>query len=292
MQILLIGKSGQLGWELQRTLACLGELVCMDWPEIDLSQPDSIHDVVRQVRPTVIVNAAAYTAVDRAENDAAKCHAINAQAPAILAEEALACHAALIHYSTDYVFDGEKGEAYSEVDEPHPLNEYGRSKLAGDLAIGQSGAAAWILRTSWVYGLRRDSFVSKVLEMGRQQKTLRFVSDQVGGPTWCRMLAEISTQALVQGQQDPLSWVQQTAGIYHVAGSGSATRFEWAKAILDQDPHKEEQVVTELLPALTTDFPTPARRPLFTPLNCSKFERTFRLHLPPWQTSLRLLMDV
>jgi dTDP-4-dehydrorhamnose reductase len=291
MQILLIGKTGQLGWELQRTLPCLGELTAVDYPDIDLTQPESVRALVRRVKPSVIVNAAAYTAVDRAETDGAKCHAINALAPAILAEEALACHAVLIHYSTDYVFDGEKGGLYTEMDEPHPLNAYGSTKWAGEQAISQVGGAAWIFRTSWVYSLRRDSFVSKVLEWGHRQKSLRIVSDQVGGPTWCRMLAEISTQALVQGQTDPLNWALQTAGTYHLAGSGSTSRFEWAKAILDLDPHKTEQVVTQLLPALTAEFPTPARRPLYTPLDCSKFERTFRLHLPPWQTSLRLLME-
>ncbi len=291
LRILLLGKNGQLGWEFQRTLAPLGEVTALDWPEIDFAQPTALRALVRQLKPQVIINAAAYTAVDRAESELEKCATINTQAPALLAEEALALRAALLHFSTDYVYDGAKGAPYREDDAPHPLNAYGQTKLAGDQAIQQIGCAYWIFRTSWVYSLRRDSFVTKVLEWSRRQKSLRIVSDQIGGPTWCRQLAEICTQAIAQGRQDPTTWVTQYAGIYHLAGSGWASRLEWAKTILELDPHKAEQLTTEMLPAETSEFPTPAVRPLAAAMDCSKFENTFGLRLPPWQTALRLLME-
>jgi dTDP-4-dehydrorhamnose reductase len=289
-RILLIGKNGQLGWELQRTLPALGELTAVDWPEIDLNQPEMIRELVRTVRPQVILNAAAYTAVDKAETEVELCRAINATAPAILAEEALALNAGLIHYSTDYVFDGAKGSAYIETDTPHPLNQYGRNKLEGEQAIEQAGGAFWILRTSWVYSLRRDSFVTKVLEWSRRQKTMKVVSDQYGCPTWCRLLAEITSLALAQGRQDPVEWIRQTSGLYHLAGDGAANRYEWAQEILKLDPKPDEQMVETLAACATAEFPTPAQRPLFVPMDCGKFMQTFHLRLPPWQQGLKLLM--
>ena len=292
IRILLIGKNGQLGWEFQRTLSSLGDLTAVDWPEIDFSHPETVRDLVRTVRPHLIVNAAAYTAVDKAENEIDLASAINAAAPAILAEEALALPAALIHFSTDYVFDGLKGSAYIESDPPHPLNRYGQTKLEGEQAIQNLGGAFWTLRTSWVYSLRRDSFVTKVLEWSRHQKTLRIVHDQFGCPTWCRLLAEITTLALAQGRRDPVGWVHQTAGLYHLAGAGFTNRFEWAQEILKLDPHPEEQLVESVTSSTSTEFPTPAQRPLYVPLNCDRFTETFDLRLLPWQEALRLLMTL
>ncbi len=291
MRILLLGKNGQLGWEFQRTLLPLGEITALDWPDVDFSKPETLRELVRGLQPQVIINAAAYTAVDRAETERELCQAINAVAPAVLADEASRLRAAFIHYSTDYVFDGNKGAAYVEGDAPAPLNAYGETKFSGEQHVQQAGEAYWIFRTSWVYSSRRDSFVSKVLEWARQRKSLKIVSDQVGGPTWCRMLAEISTLALVQGRQDPFEWVKQTAGLYHLAGSGFASRLEWAQEILKHDPHPGEQLVEEVLPAQTADFPTPARRPLYTPLNCDLFEQTFHLSLPHWKKALKLMME-
>lgn len=291
LRILLIGKNGQLGWEFQRTLPTLGQLTAIDWPEIDLAHPEMIRDLIRTLHPQIIVNAAAYTAVDKGENEVDLAAAINTAAPAILAEAALAQQAALIHFSTDYVFDGLKGSAYLESDPPHPLNQYGKTKLDGELAIQNLGGAFWTLRTSWVYSLRRDSFVTKVLEWSRSQKTLRIVNDQFGGPTWCRLLAEITTQALAQGRRDPVGWVRQTAGLYHLAGDGFTNRFEWAKEILKLDPHPEEQLVESVVPSASSEFPTPAQRPLYVPLNCDRFTETFNLRLPPWQAALQLLMS-
>ena len=290
MRILLLGKNGQLGWEFQRTLAPLGELIALDWPEVDFTKPDTLRALVRSTQPQVIINAAAYTAVDRAETETEICRAINAEAPAVLADEARQQRAAFIHFSTDYVFNGKKGTAYLEEDAPAPLNTYGKTKLEGEQKVQQLGESYWIFRTSWVYSLRRDSFVSKVLEWSRKNKTLKIVSDQVGGPTWCRMLAEISTLVLAQGRQDPFEWIKQSSGLYHLAGSGYASRLEWAQEILKLDPHPNQQLVEEILPAHTSEFPTPAVRPLYTPMNCTRFEQTFHLSLPPWKTALKLMM--
>ena len=289
MRILLIGKYGQLGWELRRTLAVLGEVIALDYPEINLAQADEVRRVVRQVRPEVIANASAYTAVDRAESESELAYAINARAPGILAEEAADLGAALVHYSTDYVFDGSKGSPYVETDPPNPLGVYGRSKLEGERAVEQVGGKYLILRTSWVYSLRRDSFVTKVLQWSRQQTSLRVVDDQVSNPTWARMLAEVTAQLLAKADKD---WLGERGGLYHLAGDGFTSRWGWAQAILRHDAHKEEQVTRQVLPASTLDFPTPAQRPLFSALDCQKFARTFGLGLPPWEEALRLAMEV
>lgn len=290
MRILLLGKYGQLGWELQRCLGTLGEITALDYPEIDLSHPEQIPPIVRQVKPDVIVNASAYTAVDRAESEPELAYTINAITPGVLAEEARAQGAALIHYSTDYVFDGNQTRPYLESDPPNPLSVYGQSKLEGEDVVRQVGGAYLILRTSWVYSLRRDSFVTKVLGWSRQQKTLRVVADQVSNPTWARMLAEATAQLLAKSGYRPTDYIENYSDLYHLAGSGYTSRLDWAKAILAEDPRKEEQVTREILPALTADFPTPAQRPLFSALNCQKFTDTFNLRLPDWRATLALAM--
>jgi len=290
LTILLLGKYGQLGWELNRTLSPLGEVTALDFPEIDLSDPEQARQCVRSIRPDVIVNASAYTAVDRAESEYDLAMAINAMTPGILAEEALAGGAALIHYSTDYVFDGTQNLPYTEEDTPNPLGAYGRSKLEGERSIQQAGGAYLILRTSWVYSLRRDSFVTKVLSWSRQGSPMRVVTDQVSNPTWARMLAEATSLLLMQAGSDWLDWLYSIKGLYHLAGSGYASRFEWAQAILRHDPRREEQVTREVLPALTPDFPTPAQRPLFSALNCEHFTHTFGLSLPDWKQALKLAL--
>lgn len=291
IKILLFGKIGQVGWELQRALAPLGEVIALDYPEIDFADPNSLRRVVQEARPQVIVNAAAYTAVDKAESEPELAWAINASAPGLLAEEAHRLGAAMIHYSTEYVFDGALGRPYLETDLPNPLNEYGRSKLGGEQAVQGAGGSYLIMRTSWVYSNRQGGFVNKVLGWARQQRTLRIVSDQVGSPTWCRMLAEITAQLLAMGGKDVAGWLVERRGLYHLAGSGNATRLEWAQAILDCDPRKEEQVTEEILPARTSEFPTPAQRPLHAPLNCDLFPETFGLRLPEWKTALRMALQ-
>lgn len=292
MKILLIGRIGQLGWELHRSLACLGEMTVVDFPEIDLSKEDQIRTLVRSTKPDLIVNSAAYTAVDKAESEPEICRAINSTAPGIIAEEACAIKAALVHYSTDYVFDGSKTTSYVESDQPNPISVYGKSKWDGDQAVMEAGGAGLILRTSWVYSTRQGGFVNKVLQWSRQQPIMRVVVDQIASPTWCRMLAEVTAQIIAMGSKDIYSFLNGHRGIYHLAGKGSATRWEWAKTILDLDPHKEQQVVTQIEQAFTAEFPSPARRPLHSSLDCSTIEGVFGLRLPDWKEALKLAMEV
>jgi len=287
-RILLIGKNGQLGWELHRTLATLGELTAVDYPEIDLEHLETGRELIRQINPQMIVNAAAYTAVDQAETEHERAWNINAIAPGLLAEEARRLNAVFVHYSTDYVFDGTKGAPYLEEDTPNPLNFYGRSKLEGERLVQEVNGVSLILRTSWLYSLRQQAgFVCKVLQWSRQQETLGMVDDQIGNPTWARMLAEITTQILARGND----YIHERTGLYQLAGSGFASRFEWAQMILELDPRRQEQTLKELFTALTTDFPTPAQRPLFSALDCSRFGNVFDLVLPPWKQALRLAFD-
>jgi dTDP-4-dehydrorhamnose reductase len=287
MRIILLAKNGQLGWELNRTLLPLGEVTAVETPQIDLERPETYVNLIRELKPTVIINPAAYTAVDLAETEQERARSINAVAAGILAEEANRLNATLIHYSTDYVFDGKEGAVYSEDDATNPLNIYGHSKLEGERAIQAAGGTHFIFRTSWVYSLRMaGGFVNKVLEWSRQQTQLRMVSDQIGNPTWARVLAEITAILVARGDD----YLRERAGLYHLAGGGFASRYEWAQAILELDPNKQEQIATAILPALTADFPTPAERPLFSALDCSKFERAFNLKLPDWKTALELAM--
>jgi dTDP-4-dehydrorhamnose reductase len=292
MRLLLLGRYGQLGWELNRTLAPLGQVMAYDYPDVDLTNLEHLRALIREVVPDVIVNAIAYTAVDRAEGDSETALTVNGHAPGLMAEEAAKLGCVLIHFSTDYVFDGTKHETYVEEDATNPINVYGYSKLVGEQGVQQIGGAYLILRTSWVYSLRRDNFVTKVLQWSRSQETLSIVTDQIGNPTWCRMLAEITALLLSRGGEDVAAWINERRGLYHLAGSGYASRFEWAGAIMELDPHPDEQKVTRIQPALSADFPTPAKRPLFSALNCDKFKRTFGLQLPDWREALVLAMEV
>jgi len=291
MRILLIGKFGQVGWELQRTLAPLGDVISVDYPEINLADETNATDWVRKTKPELIINAAAYTAVDKAESEPELAMAINGTAPGVLAEEAKVLGVGLIHYSTDYVFDGTKGDAYVETDVPNPINTYGKSKLVGDQNVKQVDGAYLIFRTTWVYSMRQGGFVQKVLSWARQNPTLRIVSDQVGSPTWARMLAEITAQVVVQGGRDLSGWLSDRRGLYHLGGRGSVNRLDWSRKILEYDPNPQEQIVQELHPALTSEFPTPARRPLFSPVDCDLFVNTFGLQLPDWQDALQMAME-
>ena len=288
--ILLLGKFGQLGWELHRSLAPLGEVVAIDYPDINLLELDNLVTLIRRMHPEIIINATAYTAVDQAEIESEVAGAINATAPGKLAELAKENKSALIHYSTDYVFDGLKGSPYLESDTPNPLGIYGSSKLAGERAIAEVDAATLVFRTSWVYSLRRDSFVIKVLDWARTQSELRIVDDQVSNPTWCRMLAEATALLLAKSGDNPAAWINERRGLYHLAGDGFASRLEWARLILDFDPQRDQQIISSLEPAKTRDYPTPAKRPLFSALNCEKFTDTFSIRLPKWQDALELAM--
>jgi dTDP-4-dehydrorhamnose reductase len=286
VNLLLLGNTGQLGWELNRTLQPLGIVVALDYPEVNMADATSIRKIVQECRPEVIVNATAYTAVDKAESEPELAKAVNGTGPGVLAEEARKLNAVLIHYSTDYVFDGTKGAPYVETDLPHPINVYGESKLAGEQAIQFIGGNYLIFRTAWVYSLRRDSFVSKVLRWAREYEILRMADDQISNPTWARMLAEVTAQVLARG----LGYLRERTGLHHLAGGGHASRYAWVKEILKLDPRKQEQRVKQLLPASTSDFPTPAQRPLFSALECQKFEQAFNLRLPVWDVALELAL--
>ena len=231
MRILLFGKNGQVGWELQRTLAILGEVIAIDYPELDLTNPDDVRNRVSECKPQLIVNAAAYTNVDKAESETNLAFAVNATAPGILAEEAKRLGAVMVHYSTDYVFDGAQVSPYKEDDLPNPINAYRKSKLAGEQAIRSVDGDYLLLRTSWVYSLWRDSFVTKTLKWSRENQILRVVDDQIGSPTYSRMLAEVTAQMLAMSRGE-LLWLVERKGLYHLAGKGAATRYEWAQAIL------------------------------------------------------------
>ena len=292
MKIVLFGgKLGQLGWELRRTLAPLGEVVAVDRDDLDLRDASALTAFLREQAPQLIVNASAYTAVDRAETEQDLAFAINEQAPRVMAESARVLGAGLIHYSTDYVFDGTLGRPYVEDDTTNPLSIYGRSKLGGEQAIQAAGCAHLIFRTAWVFSTRGDSFITKTLQWARQKTELRVVDDQVSNPTWARMLAEATSMLLAQGAGDVPAYVGEKSGLYHLAGWGFASRYEWAQQILANDPKRTEQLVQTLRPARTDEFPAPAERPLFSALDCSHFERTFGLRLPPWQEALQRCME-
>jgi dTDP-4-dehydrorhamnose reductase len=290
LKILLLGKHGQLGWELRRTLAPLGPLTVWDYEDVDLRDAPKVREKVRDLAPQVIVNAAAYTDVDRAESESALAFAVNAVAPGVLAEEARNLGASLIHYSTDYVFDGKKGQPYTEADSPNPINVYGSSKLAGEQAVQTANGSYLILRTAWVYSRRRNSFVNKVLHWARRHQQLRIVDDQISNPTWARLLAESTALLLAQAHADAAAWMAERKGVYHWASQGYASRLEWAKLILELDPMRSEQVVEQVLPASTAEFSTPAKRPLFSALDCARFIQTFDLQNLPWADALRLAL--
>ena len=291
MRILLFGKRGQLGWELHRQLIHLGEVTALDQPDVDFSSPESLRPLIREIEPTLIINAAAYTAVDRAEEEQDLARQVNAVAPSVLAEEASKLGAGLIHYSTDYIFDGSSGTAYREEDESNPINTYGRTKLDGERAIAQQCDRYWILRTSWVYSFRGPSFAQRVLTWARSKKQLEIVTDQVGSPTWCRTLAIATTYALLGGNSDTLNWIAKHTGIYHVAGKGQCSRHDFAQELVRCDPRREEQCLEEILPAKSEQFPSLAKRPPYTPLNCDRFESTFGVSIPDWKVALRLAVE-
>jgi dTDP-4-dehydrorhamnose reductase len=241
-------------------------------------------------QPQIIINAAAYTAVDRAEDEHDLAFAVNGRAAGVMAEQARIAHALFVHISTDYVFDGRLGRPYRENDTTAPLNVYGQSKLAGEQAIRQADGAYLILRTSWVYSLRGDSFVTKVLAWARNGRELRVVDDQVSNPTWARSLAEMIKRLLLMGSGSPYDFFEQFSGLYHLAGRGYASRFEWAQSILALASRQNLSPPPSIHPARTNDFPTPAQRPLFSALDCTLFESTFGMQLPEWRSALELAM--
>ncbi len=288
-KILLTGKNGQVGWELHRTLAPLGQIVPIDVEELDLSSAASIREIVRSTKPDIIVNPAAYTAVDKAEAEPERAMAINGVAPGIFAEEAKKLNSLLVHYSTDYVFDGTKPGPYVEDDVPNPLSTYGRTKLAGEQAIRATGCKHLILRTSWVYGARGRNFLLTMLRLARERRELQVVNDQNGAPTWSRSLAEVTALILAQlyGPKSTIP-VEGVCGTYHVTSSGSTSWFGFTAEILRAaDIHPAPR----LLPITTREYPTPAARPSNSVLSNEKVARQFGLTIGDWQQNLKLCLE-
>jgi dTDP-4-dehydrorhamnose reductase len=288
LRILLTGINGQVGWELQRTLMTLGEVIPVGREVMDLASPDSIRTAIRKFEPHLIVNPAAYTAVDKAELEPELAQAINAVAPGIMAEEARRLGAAIVHYSTDYVFDGDRSTPYQETDATNPLGVYGKTKLEGEIAIQAVDVPHLILRTSWVYSRMGKNFLLTMLKLARQRQELRIVSDQIGAPTWNRAIAEVTAQILAQGIHNLSEFLRDRSGIYHLSAGGVTSWHGFATAIFAADPQRSEQVVTSVLPISTADYPTPARRPQYSLLDNTKLHDTFGLGLPNWQQSLQV----
>lgn len=297
-RILITGEGGQVGEALRRTLAPLGELIIPTLAELDLSDTDAIRRVMREVQPRWVVNAAAHTAVDKAESEPELAFAINTTAPRILAEEAKSIGAAMVHYSTDYVFDGSKATPYVESDSPGPLNVYGSSKLAGELALSASGAAHFTFRTSWVYGATGNNFVRSILRLAREREHLRIVADQRGGPTWsfelARMTAHVIGRVEQLAKQHKCSLGEAAlplSGVYHATGSGETTWYGFAvRAIAEWQKREPGAKLATLEPIPTSEYPTPAKRPLNSMLDCSKLARTFGWRMPEWHESLSLVV--
>ena len=286
MKILLTGKSGQVGYELARSLQGLGDIVALDRSQMDLSNLAQVRAVIRAVRPGLIINPAAYTAVDRAESEPDFAMRINAEAPGVMAEEAKKLGAAMIHYSTDYVFDGSKAGPYLESDPTAPINVYGASKLAGEQAIEAAGIPHLILRTSWVYGMRGKNFLLTMLRLAQERAELRIVADQHGAPTWCRTIADITAHMVAQSKASPdrHEWWQKRSGIYHLTAQGQTTWFGFTQAILEHAALAQKPL---LIPIKTGQYPLPAQRPASSVLSSERLMRTF-CGLPAWENALQL----
>ncbi|MBA3756654.1 MAG: dTDP-4-dehydrorhamnose reductase [Nitrosomonas sp.] len=285
MKILLFGKNGQVGWELQRSLAPLGELIALSSTSEefcgDLADLAGIRQAIRKIAPDIIVNAAAYTAVDKAESETELAHILNAAAPAILAQEARQLNAWLIHYSTDYVFDGSGDQPHLETDVTDPLNVYGKTKLEGENNIIASGCSHLIFRTSWVYATNGNNFIKTILRLAQQRDKLTIVNDQIGSPTGAELIADITADALLL-----LKHQSNVSGLYHLTAKGYTSWYEFAGFILEHARRTNFPLKIQsdaLLPIASIDFPLPAERPLNSRLNTYKLEKTFALNLPAWQ---------
>jgi len=300
-RILLAGKTGQLGSELGRLLPTLGEVIAPERKELDLCEPEQIRQAMRSVKPQLVINAAAYTAVDRAETDQATALAVNVKAPDLLAQEAKKIGAMLVHFSTDYVFDGSNKAPYVETDSPNPLNAYGRTKLAGEEAIRNSGAAYLIFRTSWVYATHGRNFLLTILRLATEREELKIVADQVGAPTCAVDLAEATTRILAGTISSSTSQFAfaEASGTYHMTAAGQTTWHEFANAILEEACHAPQNVpwlasttkgrpliARRVVPIPTEKFPLPARRPAYSVLSNARLKQVFGVTLPDWRTQL------
>jgi dTDP-4-dehydrorhamnose reductase len=279
-RILLTGAQGQLGFELARLLPAYGDVTATDRVVLDLAQPDAIVAAMRAIKPDLVVNAGAYTAVDLAERERDRAFAVNAHAPRILAEEAKRAGALLIHYSTDYVFDGAARQPYDEAAPTAPLNAYGESKLEGERAIAGSGGSALVLRTSWVYGWHGKNFLKTICRLAAERDELKIVGDQTGTPNWARTLAEATTRLLASGP----SYLRDRAGLYHLSATGETTWHGFASAIVGDVP------TPRVTPISTADYPTPARRPAYGVLATARFREAFGWELPAWRDALAVCL--
>ena len=288
MRILLTGVNGQVGWELQRTLAPLGEVIAADRGMLDLADTAGIRRKLDMIAPDLIVNPAAYTAVDKAESEPALAHAINAAAPGELAQAAAARGIPLVHFSTDYVFDGRKPGPYTEADAPNPLGVYGASKLAGEAAVAGAGIPHLILRTSWVYGLRGRNFLLTMQRLLRERDSLAVVDDQFGAPTWSRMIAEATALVIARwlDRPDPAA----SSGIYHLS-CGGRTSWHGFTAAIQTHLASTGEGLARLTAIPTSGYPTPAARPANSQLDCDKLAATFGVRLPDWETALALCLQ-
>jgi len=305
-KILLFGKHGQIGRELTHLLRTLGSVTPLDREDLDLCVPDDIRQLIRSAAPDLIVNAAAYTAVDGAETDESTAFALNAQAPGVMAEEAKSVGALLVHYSTDYVFDGTKNSPYVEEDQANPQNAYGRTKLAGERAIIESRASHLIFRTEWIYAREGKNFLLTILRLATEREELRIVQDQIGSPTWSRAVAEATTEVLARvfspaNDTGPLS---ELSGIYHMTAAGQTSWYEFARLILDKAMRRTPRapwfasatggkplITRRVIPTTSAEYPTPARRPAYSVLSNARLARVFGIQLPDWQTQLHSMFD-
>ena len=308
-KILLTGVNGQVGWELRRSLLTLGQVIPASREggngilTLDLSQPDQIRSVIREVQPQLIVNAAAYTAVDKAESDVDLAMKVNGIAPGIIAEEARRCGAAVLHYSTDYVFDGTKNAPYVESDRTNPLSVYGRSKLAGELAIASVAVPHFIFRTSWVYGLRGKNFLLTMLKLAREREELKIVEDQIGSPTWSVTIAQATAQilaqsvagsvaqSLVQDAGDFSEFMGSRSGVYHLTSTGETSWYGFAKMIFELTEGSEARALTSVVPIGSEFYPSPVNRPNYSLLDVGLVERSFGLRLPGWDEALTVALE-
>ncbi|WP_292976490.1 dTDP-4-dehydrorhamnose reductase [Pantoea sp. UBA4549] len=291
MHILLFGKTGQVGWELQRALAPLGKITALctrstEWCG-DLTQPEEIRKSIQNLRPDIIVNAAAYTAVDKAESEPDLAELINSTSVKVMAEEAKNLNAILIHYSTDYVYSGEGQNRWRESDKPEPRNVYGKTKLSGEQAITAADIQYLIFRTSWVYASRSNNFIKTMLRLGSEKEALSIINDQIGAPTGAALIADITAHALRMVQANP-----DLTGIYNLAAAGETSWFDYASLIFtESEKYSTAFKIRKLSPITTTEYITPAKRPLNSRLELSRLETSFGLKMPPWQDGVRYVIQ-
>ena len=291
MRLLVTGADGQVGWELRRSLTPLGEVIAMDRNACDLSRPQDLSRIIREARPDIVVNAAAYTAVDKAEEEEALATMINGAAVGVIAEEARKLGALLIHYSTDYVFDGTKEVPYTEDDAPHPINAYGRSKLAGERAIEQCNGDYLILRTSWIYAARGRNFLNTVLRLARERDELRIVADQIGAPTWAREIADVTASVARQARQEHEK-SDFASGVFNVTAAGETSWFGFAQAIIDYAMSaKAGGNRPKIHPISSLEYPTAAARPKNSRLAGDRVGRRFGIALMDWNSALKTCMQ-